>query len=164
MDTIENVIIEFTKVHVVFFKTLKRNFFYKNYQRSFEEMIYKHDGHTYKEVLDFYKETNENLLINDMILNLEKRIDLIADFYFGLHGANFTSENYRINAIFYRSIVDIIAYDINIKIATDITGISETTIKQACQQGRLINTYKVGKIWIVNLKEMSEYWGFDIQI
>lgn len=38
-------------------------------------------------------------------------------------------------------------------------GITESAIKQACQQERLLNTKKVGKTWIVSVPECRAYWN-----
>lgn len=43
--------------------------------------------------------------------------------------------------------------------AAECTGIPASTIKQACQQQRLLNTKKIGKTWIVHLPEVRTYWN-----
>lgn len=48
---------------------------------------------------------------------------------------------------------------VSIKVAAEELGVPETTIKQACQQERLLNTRKVGKTWEVHLPECRAYWG-----
>ena len=37
--------------------------------------------------------------------------------------------------------------------------VTETAIKQACQQERLLNTKKVGKTWMVHIPECRAYWN-----
>lgn len=46
----------------------------------------------------------------------------------------------------------------------DVVGIfnnvvTESAVKQACQQERLLNTKKIGKTWIVNIEECRAYWN-----
>jgi hypothetical protein len=36
--------------------------------------------------------------------------------------------------------------------------VTESAIKQACQQERLMNTKKVGNVWLVSLSECRNYW------
>ncbi len=45
--------------------------------------------------------------------------------------------------------------------ASEIVGINNETIKQACQDGRLFNVRKVGRGWQVNLNEIKEYWKIN---
>lgn len=37
--------------------------------------------------------------------------------------------------------------------------ITETAVKQACQQERLLNTQKIGKTWLVHIPECRAYWN-----
>lgn len=43
--------------------------------------------------------------------------------------------------------------------ASEMTRINADTIKQACQDGRLLNVRKVGRGWQVNLGEVKAYWN-----
>lgn len=46
-----------------------------------------------------------------------------------------------------------------IKEAAEILGLTETAIKQACQNERLLNTTKIGKSWLVHIPECRAYWN-----
>ncbi|MFT8349242.1 hypothetical protein [Clostridium saccharoperbutylacetonicum] len=48
---------------------------------------------------------------------------------------------------------------VSIKDAAEILGLTETAIKQACQQERLLNTSKIGKSWMVHIPECRSYWN-----
>lgn len=48
---------------------------------------------------------------------------------------------------------------VGIKEAAEILGLTETAIKQACQQERLLNTKKIGKSWMVHIPECRAYWN-----
>lgn len=52
---------------------------------------------------------------------------------------------------------------ISIKDMVDVLDnkVSETAIKQACQQERLMNTSKVGKAWLVHIPECRAYWDIN---
>lgn len=55
-------------------------------------------------------------------------------------------------------------YTSNMVSIKDVVGIfnnvvTESAVKQACQQERLLNTKKIGKTWIVNIEECRAYWN-----
>lgn len=151
---------EFAKIHVLLFKTLSRSgVVYEDYLNLDDIIVNEDKLKTYKNVLSYYKIINKNKDIDKMILNLESRYVSIENLRFNLIDKNLSKREYRLNAIFYKEIVTIIRNDISIRIAAKLTGITETTIKQACQQERLLNTYKISNNWIVNLKEVKEYWS-----
>lgn len=47
--------------------------------------------------------------------------------------------------------------------ASEILGIPASTIKNACQDGRLKNIEKEGKYWRVNIDECASLWNIDIE-
>lgn len=49
---------------------------------------------------------------------------------------------------------------VEIKRVAELLGgkVTESAIKQACQQERLMNTKKVGNVWLVSLSECRNYW------
>ena len=53
---------------------------------------------------------------------------------------------------------------VSIRYIADNLGLTESAVKQACQQQRLMNTKKVGKTWMVHLPEFKNYWNIkDIE-
>lgn len=57
-------------------------------------------------------------------------------------------------------------YTSNMVSIKDVVGIfnnsvTESAVKQACQQERLLNTKKIGKTWIVNIEECRAYWKLE---
>lgn len=151
---------EFAKIHVLLFKTLSRSgVVYEDYLNLDSVVVSENKLKTYRNVLSYYKIINKNEDISKMILNLESRYMLIENLRFNITDKSLSRRECRLSAIFYKEIVTIIRNDISIKIAAKLTGITETTIKQACQQERLLNTYKVANKWVVNLKEVKEYWS-----
>ena len=46
-----------------------------------------------------------------------------------------------------------------IKEIVEELGINEETIKKACQSERLLNTKKVGRMWLVDVDEVKKYWN-----
>lgn len=164
MDDLEVVVKKFAKIHVILFKTFQRNSTtYYDYIKIFRAIVFEKNFKTYGDVFNFYKLENKNKIIRNLLNELDDSIYLIYDIKFGLKTNDISSIDYKVNAIFYCSIINLISYDVNIKIASELTGITEAAIKQACQQERLLNVYKIGKTWVVNLLEISEYWNCDIK-
>lgn len=52
---------------------------------------------------------------------------------------------------------------VEIKKAAEILDckVTESAIKQACQQERLMNTKKVGNVWLVSISECRNYWNIQ---
>lgn len=48
---------------------------------------------------------------------------------------------------------------VGLKDAEEILGISESALKQACQQERLLNTKKLSRNWMVHIPECRAYWN-----
>ena len=48
---------------------------------------------------------------------------------------------------------------VGIKELCSILGLTESAVKQACQQERLLNTKKIGKNWMVHIPECRAYWN-----
>lgn len=48
---------------------------------------------------------------------------------------------------------------VGIKDVAEMLELTETAIKQACQQERLLNTKKIGKSWMVHIPECRSYWN-----
>ena len=49
----------------------------------------------------------------------------------------------------------------NIKYIVENLGLTESAVKQACQQQRILNTKKIGKSWIVHIPECRAYWNIQ---
>lgn len=107
---------------------------------------------------------NDSIFLMESILKLEgiiKESD-IKDLRFGYEPQKkFTEEekelaNYKLERSFFM-LNEMVA----IKYASEKLGITESAIKQACQQQRLLNTYKVGKTWVVHLPECKDYWNIE---
>lgn len=164
MNELEILVKDFVKIHVILFKTIQRNSAtYYDYKKILDIIVYDDQFKTYKDVFNFYKEKNKNETINHLLKKLEHRFYLIENVKFGLTSKDLLPIDYKINSMFYCGIIKLIAHDVNIKLASELTGITEAAIKQACQQERLLSVYKIGKTWVVNLYEVSEYWGCSIK-
>lgn len=155
---------EFGKIYTLLFKNYSKN-------HTLDELINYHnkigkDGDliTYGEALDIFESICENDKIMKLIKDLKDRIKPIENYKFEI-GYESKHEllpiEYRLNTIMLRSSLKQIQYNVSIKNASLLTGIPETTIKQACQQERLLNTLKTSNTWIVNLNEIAEYWGLQ---
>lgn len=155
---------KFAKIYTLLFKHYSKN-------HTLQELIEYHDRFgkngtliTYGDALDKFRSICTSDSIMALINELQGEIEPIKDYRFeigydSVH--NLLPIEYKLNTMMLRGAFKNIQNDTNIKNASKITGISESAIKQACQQGRLINTCKSGKSWIVNLNEIKEYWGLE---
>lgn len=48
---------------------------------------------------------------------------------------------------------------VGIKYVVENLGLTESAVKQACQQERILNTKKIGKNWMVHIPECRSYWN-----
>ncbi|MGV2685418.1 hypothetical protein GNF82_13600 [Clostridium perfringens] len=75
-----------------------------------------------------------------------------------LHSEDITEEEKILNMFRTKLLITLLIDSITIKQAAEKTGVSESAIKQACQQDRLLNKRKVGTTWLVSETEVREYW------
>lgn len=108
------------------------------------------------------KYCNANPYLIKEVLKLEDIIkeSNIKNLRFGVEPQKkFTEEekeldNYKLKRTFF-----MINEMVGIKDVAEMLGLTETAIKQACQQERLLNTRKVGKTWLVHIPECRNYWN-----
>lgn len=122
-----------------------------------------------------YREAAENLYNNikkycsnsallEEILKLKESIDNsnIKDLRFGLEPQKkFTDEEKELDTEMLKIKFFMINGMVGIKDIVEILGgvVTESAVKQACQQERLLNTTKIGKSWIVHIPECRAYWN-----
>lgn len=102
-----------------------------------------------------------NYLIEE-IAKLEKEImgSSIKELRFGVEPQKkFTVEekeldNYKLQRTFF-----MINEMVGIKYIVETLGLTESQVKQACQQERLLNTKKIGRNWMVHIPECRAYWN-----
>lgn len=63
-------------------------------------------------------------------------------------------DNYKLQRTFY-----MINEMVGIKYIVEALKLTESQVKQACQQERLLNTKKLGKNWMVHIPECRTYWN-----
>ena len=99
----------------------------------------------------------EYLLLEIVKLHEEINLSPIKDYKFwraGLNDAEEKLDTLAVNRLFYMD-----ASYVTITTASEELGITESAIKQACQQERLLNTRKLGKTWLVHIPECRAYWN-----
>lgn len=104
----------------------------------------------------------ESSYLLEKVAKLEREIieSSIKDLRFGLEPQkNFTQEekeldNYKLQRTFF-----MINEMVGIKFIVDALGLTESQVKQACQQERLLNTKKIGRNWMVHIPECRAYWN-----
>lgn len=97
--------------------------------------------------------------ILDDILELKNRINEseIKELQFGME--THSELEYELDQYVLRRTFYMITSMLTIKDASELLEIAESTIKQACQQERLLNTEKIGRNWRVHIPECRAYWN-----
>lgn len=159
----EKLVQEFGEIQVLVFKHTSRFDMYSPIRYKFFDQT--KSCITYGECLYELKRISKSNKIINMIEDFEKRFDPIKDLRFEIKHditGSLTCLEYMLNTVMLKTIIDFIKEDVPLQTASKLTGIPETTIKHACQKERLLNVYKRGNSWVVNLKEIKEYWGCEI--
>jgi len=127
----------------------------------------KHLTATYKEGVENLKFYMKNAnprpqQLIDSLIELETKINQskLKDLRFGENPQRrFTEEEHEFQRILTLRQLYMLNSMVTIKVASERLGISESTIKQACQQERLLNTKKIGTTWEVHMHECRAYWN-----
>ena len=121
---------------------------------------------TYKDAVANLKKNIEKHCKSEYLLNsfleLETEINKseIADLRFGFEPQRkFTELERELDNLVLKRTMYMTGEMVGIKYIEEHLNIAETTVKQACQQERLLNTTKVGKSWLVHIPECRDYWG-----
>ncbi|MBW6408782.1 hypothetical protein [Clostridium weizhouense] len=108
-----------------------------------------------------------NDYLNKEVLQLEIAIkeSTIKDLRFGLEPQKkFTEEEKELDDYKLKRTFFMINEMVGIKYIVENLGLTESAVKQACQQERLLNTKKIGKNWMVHIPECRAYWNIpDIE-
>ena len=113
---------------------------------------------------NIFKYCDNSTYLKESVIKLEEIINNhpIKDIRFGLEPQKkFTKEEVQLDIYKLQQTLSLTTGMISIKNAAEIIGVPESTIKQACQQERLMNTIKISKTWIVNLNECKTYWNIS---
>lgn len=103
---------------------------------------------------------NSNIIyLKEEINKLQEEINNspIKDYKFW--NGDFNKEENKLDILVIRRLFFMETNFVGIKQAAEYTGVTESAIKQACQQERLLNTKKLGKNWLVHLPEVRAYWN-----
>lgn len=170
MDNKE-LVAKLVKLQVLCLRYVERNTTLKcNTYRDMNRIIMKNKlTCTYEEATENLYENiskyckNSDYLMKEC-LNLKDGIESsnIKTLRFGLEPQKkFTKEEKEFDTELIKRQLFYINGMVGIKDIIDILGgvITESAVKQACQQERLLNTKKVGKTWLVNIQECRAYWN-----
>lgn len=103
---------------------------------------------------------NEYLLNSILELTTEINNSEISDLRFGFEPQRkFTNLEQELDNEVLKRTMYMTGEMVGIKYIGEHLGVAETTVKQACQQERLLNTTKVGKSWVVHIPECRAYWN-----
>lgn len=100
-------------------------------------------------------------IILDSIVELKSKIDNseLGKLKFGVNTP--TKIEYELDQYLLRRSFFMSTGMVGIKDASEMLNITESAIKQACQQERLLNTKKVGRNWVVHISECKAYWNVE---
>lgn len=123
---------------------------------------------TYKDGVKNLRKNIENLCKNEYlleaVLKLEDDINNseIADLRFGLEPQRkFSDLEKELDMEMLKRKLFMLNKMVGIKYIVENLGLTESAVKQACQQERLLNTKKVGNNWEVHIPECINYWNLE---
>lgn len=97
--------------------------------------------------------------LKDEISELQEEINNSSIKNYKFWNGKFSKEENKLDNLVMKRLFFMETSFAGIKQAEEYTGVTESTIKQACQQERLLNTKKLGKSWLVHLPEVRAYWN-----
>lgn len=112
--------------------------------------------------LNIEKHCNSSDYLIESVLKLEQEINNseISNLRFGLEPQRkFTELEVELNSEVLKITLFMLNEMVGIKYVVENLGLTESAVKQACQQGRLLNTKKIGKNWMVHIPECRAYWN-----
>jgi predicted site-specific integrase-resolvase len=137
------------KVEEVMTKT-KKNTTYKDAANNILEMATKHCKNDI--LLNRIEEMRKNILLNDL-----SDIKMLS--HWNTRPQNELES--ELSSVITNTVIELNIGMYSLSEASETTGINNETIKQACQDGRLLNIRKVGRGWQVNLNEVKKYWNIS---
>lgn len=122
---------------------------------------------TYLEAIDNLKTNikkycNTSSYLIEEVLKLEEIIKQsdIVNLRFGIEPQKkFTEEEKELDNHKIKRTLFMLSEMVGIKYIVENLGLTESAVKQACQQERLLNTKKVGNNWMVHIPECRTYWN-----
>lgn len=110
------------------------------------------------------KYCKNNSYLMEEVLKLKSNIDNsnIKEYRFGLQPQKkFTEKEKELDYEMLKRMLYMTGEMVGIKDVIEYLdgAATESAVKQACQQERLLNTKKVGKSWIVHIPECMSYWN-----
>ncbi|KHD34375.1 hypothetical protein NL50_17470 [Clostridium acetobutylicum] len=109
----------------------------------------------------------KNEYLSKEIDKLDKEIEssAIKDFRFGLEPKNkFSKIESDLDKHEMMSRLFMTTGMVGIKYIVENFELTESAVKQACQQERLLNTSKLGRNWMVHIPECVAYWGINYKM
>lgn len=166
-----NLVRRLTKLHILCMRYVERNTSLKC--KTFRDMDRIITGNkltcTYGEAVEnlqdnIKKYCNNSSYLTEEILRLKKDIENsnIRDLRFGVEPQRkFTKEEKELDDEMLKRKFFMTNCMVKIKDLVEALDnkVTETAVKQACQQERLLNTKKIGKSWMVHIPECRAYWN-----
>lgn len=163
MDKMQ-VVKELVTLQILYIRWMERNteVRYETHGKV-QEVLYR--GCDFANASEAIKNLKRNIFERTHSAALKERVEKLEknshnDFKIGVDRKNsFSEEERELNYKMMQFYIELLNGMLTIKDASNILNIPESTIKQACQQERIMNTQKIGKTWVVNIEECKTYWG-----
>lgn len=168
MNENEFLVKELVKLNILYIRWIERHTNYRYVtHRDLEKPLFKGTRTaTYGEATENLKndilKKCENEYIRNSILKLEESIknSQISNLRFGVEPKKrFSKLEQELDSFSMKRMFFMITSMAGIKYVAADLGLTESAIKQACQQERLLNTTKVGNNWMVHIPECRLYWN-----
>lgn len=124
-------------------------------------------GEAIKNLINNIKKYCKSSYLIEEALKLEEAINSseIKNLRFGIEPQRkFTDEEQELDTYKIKVFLYMINGMVDIKYMAKNYDLTESAIKQACQQERLLNTRKVGKTWMVHIYECKAYWNIKDEL
>lgn len=139
------------KTHRDMDRILMKNMFTCDYNNAIENL---------NKIIKRYCIKSKYLVKECMSLKKDIQNSPIKNLRFGLEPQRkFTEEEQELDTLLLKRRFFMINEMVSIKDISEMLCISESAVKQACQQERLLNTKKIGNSWMVHIPECRAYWN-----
>lgn len=168
----EDMVSDLAKLHVLLIRYVERNTSLKVINMHDFDMVLQGGKMTstyawgIQTLKKYINQLCKNEKIIDLMHDLESRIldSDLKDMRFGINPQKrFTDLEYELNSLLMRKQMYMNIELKSLAFISEQIGVPVTTIKQACQSERLLNTKKEGKTWLAHLDECRQYWNIEKQ-
>lgn len=164
----EKMVCDMVKFQFLLIREVERNTSLKCFTKADTDRVLKGGKMTitYGDAMENLKNNalkySKNDYIRNSVIDLYSKIKNsdLKDFRFGVEPQKrFSDLEDELDYLIIRRELYMNTELVGIKAASELLELTESAIKQACQQERLLNTKKIGKTWVVHIPECRAYWN-----